>query len=135
MPVKDPNIISCPGNSMIIIRLFASAWKQNITLHNHIKVYLSNEWELTFPCHNLFTPQQNTFGNDIATVMMAIEGMHSYHILIENFLSENDEPNFDQSFVYDNIRKIFFSDKWHFHCPSGSTVQYYLPNFNASCQV
>lgn len=40
---------------------------------------------LTFPCTNLWTPHANTFGSDIHTVMIAIEGIHSYHIFW-NFL-------------------------------------------------
>lgn len=47
---------------------------------------------LTFPLLSLFKPQCNTFGNDMATVIIAIEGMHSYHILIK-FFGENYEQN------------------------------------------
>lgn len=47
----------------------------------------SCEFLLTFPCASLFTPQATTFPMDRHTVMMAIDGIHSYHILPKKFFS------------------------------------------------
>lgn len=86
---------------------------------------------LTFPCHNLLTVYAATFPNDRATVMIAIDGIHSYHIsigLVFFFVKQKCWTEFHKSFVYEKPDRKLFTKRQidsSYDCCDGSTFVFF----------
>lgn len=89
------------------IRWYGSKTSHYITILRIISVLSLKKVKLTFPCHTLLRPHWTTFGNDIATLMITIDGRHSYHILIENLWKYPSK--IWPKFCVRQIRKIYLS--------------------------
>lgn len=63
------------------------------------EIYIFNQ--LTLSLVNLFNPYKRTFGIDIAMVIIAYAGIHSYHILIDFFFQPTIYKLPLQKFVYE----------------------------------